>query len=129
MVTCCESYANASASPVILNTAWPCLCSNDVQAGLASVLLSDEMSSLGSQKITCHALVVLQGLNQNGLTLKGFLFLHALFIEKARTETVWTVLRAFGYDNELLIEDRWLDEISFKRQPDQVCISSYCMIS
>lgn len=80
-----------------------------------------------SPKNACDAVVALQGLNQNGLTLKGFLFLHALFIEKARTETVWTVLRAFGYDNDLLIEDRWLDEISFKCQPDQVCISLCCM--
>lgn len=67
----------------------------------------------------------LQGLNGNGLTLKGFLFLHALFIEKARTETVWTVLRAFGYSDELLIEPRWLDAVEFNHQPDQVH-SSQC---
>lgn len=55
----------------------------------------------------------------SGLTLKGFLFLHALFIEKARTETVWTVLRSFGYSDELLIEQKWLDAVSFSHQPDQ----------
>ena len=63
----------------------------------------------------------MQGMNECGLTLKGFLFLHALFIEKARTETVWTVLRAFGYDDELLIESRYLDAVDFNHQADQVC--------
>jgi Ras family protein T1 len=64
----------------------------------------------------------LQGLNDDGLTLKGFLFLHALFIEKARTETVWTVLRSFGYSDELLIEQKLLDSVDFSHQPDQVHI-------
>lgn len=59
------------------------------------------------------------GLNEHGLTLKGFLFLHALFIEKARTETVWTVLRSFGYSDELLIEQKLLDSVDFSHQPDQ----------
>lgn len=63
----------------------------------------------------------MQGLNQKGLTLKGFLFLHALFIEKARTETVWTVLRAFGYGDDLLIEDHFLDAVTVRHQRDQVC--------
>lgn len=66
----------------------------------------------------------LQGLSNNGLTLKGFLFLHALFIEKARTETVWTVLRSFGYSDELLIKDDLLDNVDFTRQPDQVKCSN-----
>lgn len=75
-----------------------------------------------SHHLYAHSVYVMQGLNENGLTLKGFLFLHALFIEKARTETVWTVLRAFGYSDELLIEDRWLnDVVNFKRQRDQAC--------
>jgi len=42
-----------------------------------------------------------EGIARNGLTLKGFLFLHALFIERGRLETTWTVLRRFGYDNKL----------------------------
>ena len=62
----------------------------------------------------------MQGLNNNGLTLKGFLFLHALFIEKARTETVWTVLRSFGYSDELLIDEALLETVDFSRQTDQV---------
>ncbi|PWA98118.1 mitochondrial Rho GTPase [Artemisia annua] len=59
-----------------------------------------------------------EGVNEHGLTLAGFLFLHALFIEKGRLETTWTVLRKFGYNNEIrLISDHLLPEI--KRTPDQ----------
>ncbi|CAN4111149.1 unnamed protein product [Withania somnifera] len=50
-----------------------------------------------------------EGVNERGLTLTGFLFLHALFIEKGRLETTWTVLRKFGYNNEIrLSEDHLL---------------------
>ena len=35
------------------------------------------------------------------LTLPGFLFLHALFIERGRLETTWAVLRTFGYGDDL----------------------------
>jgi hypothetical protein len=45
------------------------------------------------------------GVNQLGLTLTGFLFLHALFIEKGRIETTWAVLRKFGYDDDLKLRD------------------------
>ena len=34
-----------------------------------------------------------QGILNNGLSLHGFLFLHALFIERGRLETTWAVLR------------------------------------
>ena len=37
-----------------------------------------------------------EGANDNTLTLTGFLFLHALFIEKGHMETAWTILRKFG---------------------------------
>ncbi|KAF2316885.1 hypothetical protein GH714_042226 [Hevea brasiliensis] len=42
-----------------------------------------------------------RGVNERGLTLTGFLFLHALLIEKGRPETTWTVLRKFGYNNDI----------------------------
>ncbi|XVF72418.1 hypothetical protein PTKIN_Ptkin12aG0119800 [Pterospermum kingtungense] len=45
------------------------------------------------------------GVNDLGLTLEGFLFLHALFIEKGRLETTWAVLRKFGYDDDLKLRD------------------------
>ncbi|GHP02926.1 hypothetical protein PPROV_000168100 [Pycnococcus provasolii] len=43
------------------------------------------------------------GLAPQGLTSKGFLFLHALFVERGRSETTWAVLRSHGYDNRLEI--------------------------
>lgn len=38
-----------------------------------------------------------------GLTLRGFLAMHSLFVQRARHETTWTVLRKFGYDPALHI--------------------------
>lgn len=37
-----------------------------------------------------------QGIVNGGLSLPGFLFLHALFIERGRLETTWAVLRRCG---------------------------------
>lgn len=64
--------------------------------------------------------MVLQGVNQRGLTLSGFLFLHALFIERGRLETTWAVLRKFGYNDDLRICDELLDTVNFQHAPDQV---------
>uniref|UniRef100_A0A5B7BEV4 Putative Mitochondrial Rho GTPase 1 n=1 Tax=Davidia involucrata TaxID=16924 RepID=A0A5B7BEV4_DAVIN len=59
-----------------------------------------------------------EGVNDRGLTLTGFLFLHALFIEKGRLETTWTVLRKFGYNNDIrLCDDQRPSPI--RRTPDQ----------
>uniref|UniRef100_A0A2P2LK81 Mitochondrial Rho GTPase 2 isoform X3 n=1 Tax=Rhizophora mucronata TaxID=61149 RepID=A0A2P2LK81_RHIMU len=46
-----------------------------------------------------------EGVNDLGLTLEGFLFLHALFIERGRLETTWAVLRKFGYDDDLKLRN------------------------
>ncbi|KAJ4967913.1 hypothetical protein NE237_014614 [Protea cynaroides] len=59
-----------------------------------------------------------EGVNSHGLTLTGFLFLHALFIEKGRLETTWTVLRKFGYNNDIKLKDDLLP-VPIKRYPDQ----------
>ncbi|KAK2972484.1 hypothetical protein RJ640_017656 [Escallonia rubra] len=59
-----------------------------------------------------------EGVNDLGLTLTGFLFLHALFIEKGRLETTWTVLRKFGYNNDIRLVDDQLPP-PIKRAPDQ----------
>ncbi|XP_031102863.1 mitochondrial Rho GTPase 1-like [Ipomoea triloba] len=59
-----------------------------------------------------------EGVNIYGLTLTGFLFLHALFIEKGRLETTWTVLRKFGYNNDIRLSEDQLPP-PIKRQPDQ----------
>ncbi|XP_023872842.1 mitochondrial Rho GTPase 2 isoform X2 [Quercus suber] len=58
------------------------------------------------------------GVNQLGLTLTGFLYLHALFIEKGRIETTWAVLRKFGYDDDLKLRDDFLP-VPSKRASDQ----------
>lgn len=63
-----------------------------------------------------------EGVNEHGLTLTGFLFLHALFIEKGRLETTWTVLRRFGYDNDMKLRDD-LIPLPPRRAPDEVCLS------
>ncbi|XP_052266803.1 mitochondrial Rho GTPase 1-like isoform X2 [Dreissena polymorpha] len=38
-----------------------------------------------------------------GFTMKGFLFLMDLFRERQKIETIWTVLRKFGYDDNLIL--------------------------
>nr|XP_023685680.1 mitochondrial Rho GTPase 1-A-like isoform X4 [Paramormyrops kingsleyae] len=48
------------------------------------------------------------GVQDNGLTLKGFHFLHTLFIQRGRHETTWTVLRRFGYDDDLELTQEYL---------------------
>jgi len=48
------------------------------------------------------------GVGPNGLTLPGFLFLHRLFIQRGRHETTWTVLRKFGYDDNLNLSREYL---------------------
>lgn len=48
------------------------------------------------------------GVADNGLTLEGFLFLHTLFIQRGRHETTWTVLRRFGYDDDLELTHEYL---------------------
>lgn len=48
------------------------------------------------------------GIFDNGLTLPGFLFLHTLFIQRGRHETTWTVLRKFGYNDEVILDVNYL---------------------
>ncbi|KAJ3348389.1 ERMES complex Ca(2+)-binding regulatory GTPase gem1 [Entophlyctis luteolus] len=46
------------------------------------------------------------GVTERGLTEIGFLYLHTLFIQRGRLETTWTVLRQFGYGNDLSLRLR-----------------------
>ena len=62
----------------------------------------------------------MQGIRGDGLTLEGFIFLHALFIERGRLETTWAVLRRFGYANSLRLSDELLKQVNFGHAPDQV---------
>ena len=45
----------------------------------------------------------------NTLSLAGFLFLHKLFMERGRHETTWTVLRKFGYGDDLDLREDYCD--------------------
>jgi hypothetical protein len=59
-----------------------------------------------------------EGVNEHGFTLKGFLFLHVLFIKRGHLEEVWTVLRTFGYNDGIKLAKDLIP--SFTRAPDQV---------
>ncbi|KAI8059637.1 EF hand associated-domain-containing protein [Gongronella butleri] len=48
------------------------------------------------------------GVNEYGLTEIGFAFLHSLFIQRGRLETTWTVLRKFGYGDDLSLREDFL---------------------
>uniref|UniRef100_A0A0D9W0J8 Mitochondrial Rho GTPase n=1 Tax=Leersia perrieri TaxID=77586 RepID=A0A0D9W0J8_9ORYZ len=102
------------------------LCDHDRDGALSDVELNDFQvkcfnAPLQPTEIAGVKRVVQEkmpeGVSDNGLTLTGFLFLHALFIEKGRLETTWTVLRKFGYDNEIKLRDDLIPTI--KRAPDQ----------
>jgi Ras family protein T1 len=49
-----------------------------------------------------------EGIVRNGLSLKGFLTLHGLFIQRGRHETTWTILRKFGYGDDLSLHKDYL---------------------
>eukprot|EP00127_Corallochytrium_limacisporum_P002507 Clim_evm64s128 gene=Clim_evmTU64s128 len=50
-----------------------------------------------------------EGINKSGhITVEGFVFLHKLFIQRGRLETTWTVLRKFGYGDDLRLRDDFL---------------------
>ncbi|XP_047335459.1 mitochondrial Rho GTPase 2-like [Impatiens glandulifera] len=68
-----------------------------------------------------------EGVNEFGLTLTGFLFLHALFIEKGCLETTWTVLRKFGYDDTLNLREDQLSVPSTKAPDQTVELTSEAM--
>ncbi|XP_059616035.1 mitochondrial Rho GTPase-like isoform X5 [Phlebotomus argentipes] len=48
------------------------------------------------------------GIRHDAVTLKGFLFLHCLFIQRGRNETTWAVLRRFGYNEHLEMSGEYL---------------------
>ncbi|KAJ3296229.1 ERMES complex Ca(2+)-binding regulatory GTPase gem1 [Borealophlyctis nickersoniae] len=49
-----------------------------------------------------------EGVRDDGVTEIGFLFLHTLFIQRGRLETTWTVLRRFGYGDDLSLREDFL---------------------
>ncbi|KAG6335562.1 hypothetical protein ID866_3525 [Astraeus odoratus] len=48
------------------------------------------------------------GVKDDGLTEAGFLYLHTIFIQRGRLETTWTVLRKFGYGEDLKLTESFL---------------------
>lgn len=47
--------------------------------------------------------------SDEGLTEAGFLYLHTMFIQRGRLETTWTVLRKFGYAEDLRLKESFLE--------------------
>ncbi|XVF57432.1 hypothetical protein PTKIN_Ptkin06aG0204800 [Pterospermum kingtungense] len=104
------------------------LCDKDMDGALSDAELNDfqvkcfnaplqPSEIVGVKRVVQDKLV--EGVNEHGLTLTGFLFLHALFIEKGRLETTWTVLRKFGYNNDIKLSDDMIPRSLFDRAPDQ----------
>lgn len=48
------------------------------------------------------------GVRDDGLTEAGFLYLHTIFIQRGRLETTWTVMRKFGYAEDLRLTESFL---------------------
>ena len=48
------------------------------------------------------------GIQDEMMTEKGFLYLHTLFIQRGRLETTWTVLRRYGYGDDLNLREDYL---------------------
>ncbi|XP_044486643.1 mitochondrial Rho GTPase 2-like [Mangifera indica] len=103
------------------------LCDQDMDGALSDAELNDFQvkcfnAPLQPAEIVGVKRVVqekqLDGVNDLGLTLNGFLFLHSLFIEKGRLETTWAVLRKFGYGNDLELRDEFVP-VPTKLAPDQ----------
>ncbi len=55
-----------------------------------------------------------EGLTGSFVNLDGFLFLHRLFIQRGRLETTWTVLRRFGYEDDLSLREDYLHPVTFE---------------
>ncbi|KAI3499796.1 hypothetical protein L1887_35606 [Cichorium endivia] len=51
-----------------------------------------------------------EGVNENGITLTGFLSLH--FISGVSVDWTWNVLRKFGYNNDIRLSDELLPHIT-----------------
>ena len=56
----------------------------------------------------------------------GFLFLHLLFVERGRHETVWAVLRKFGYDENLQLEYPTPQYVFSKPNKCEVLLQAQC---
>ncbi|XP_053200304.1 mitochondrial Rho GTPase 1-like [Panonychus citri] len=57
------------------------------------------------------------GIFEDSITLSGFLFLHCLFIQRGRHEATWAVLRKFGYNDRVELEDESFHNRPFPDNP------------
>ncbi|QCD97639.1 mitochondrial Rho GTPase 2-like [Vigna unguiculata] len=103
------------------------LCDRDMDEALNEAELNDFQVRcfnvpLQSSEIAGIKSVVQQkvpeGVNSLGLTFPGFVCVHNMFLKKGRPETLWAVLRNFGYDNNLKLKDDFLP-VPAKRALDQ----------
>ncbi len=98
---------------------WKLWCANTSQTVLCEMALQKEVSTRGhlAQKISwcflggyltqkTHHMEIVCCVGEN--VFAGFLFLHTLFIQRGRHETTWTVLRKFGYDDNLELNKEYL---------------------
>ncbi|XP_018340566.1 PREDICTED: mitochondrial Rho GTPase isoform X2 [Trachymyrmex septentrionalis] len=51
---------------------------------------------------------ICDGICNGCVTMKGFMYLQCLFIQRGRNETTWAVLRKFGYNNELQMSKEYI---------------------
>jgi mitochondrial Rho GTPase 1 len=51
---------------------------------------------------------MLDGVAEQGITVKGFLMLNKIYAEKGRHETVWIILRTFQYTDSLSLQESFL---------------------
>jgi hypothetical protein len=66
------------------------------------------------------------GVRNDGLTEAGFLYLHTNFIQRGRLETTWTVLRKFGYAEDLRLTESFLSpKFVSSRQPTSIFFTQY----
>lgn len=63
------------------------------------------------------------GIACDGLTLDGFVFLHAALMQRGRIETAWAVLRGFGYNDQLDMVEGYLQP-AFEMPPGSSSSSS-----
>jgi len=93
------------------------ICDMDNDGVLSDVELNEFQKRCFQNSLPTHGLQEVKniiqrnmedGINEVGVTLQGFLFLHSLFIQKGRQETTWTALRRFGYDHNLELREDYL---------------------
>ncbi|XP_028789287.1 mitochondrial Rho GTPase 2-like isoform X1 [Neltuma alba] len=65
-----------------------------------------------------------EGINQHGLSFPGFVYIHNMFLKKGRPETIWAVLRKFGYNNDLKLRDDFLPVPSHYASDQRVELTS-----